>query len=71
MRIVIDHLEERDAICEKEDGELCRIPRILLPKDVRDGDILKNDGDVYILLENETAKQQKRVSGKLAALLKK
>lgn len=71
MRIIVDRLEQEDAICELEDGNFRRIPRSLLPGDVREGSVFTEEDGIFLPLSEETEQRRNRISGKLAAIFKK
>lgn len=45
MVVIVDRLEEKFAVCEKEDLSIMNIPIEKLPEDVNEGDILVIDGE--------------------------
>ena len=45
MVVIVDRLEEKFAVCEKEDLSIMNIPTEKLPEDVNEGDILVIDGE--------------------------
>lgn len=61
MEAVIDRFEEGFAVCEKEDGTMININRILIPKEAKEGDVLIIDEDNIQIGINETLKRKKGI----------
>ena len=53
MRVIIDRIEERFAVCELEDGKLINIPRELF-EDVKEGDVFD-----IVITKNEEVKEER------------
>jgi len=49
MRYIIDRIEDRQAVCEREDGAFERIPLCQLPKGAREGSVLVPRGGAWEL----------------------
>ena len=56
MKFIIDRFEENFAIVEIENQGMVSIPRILIPKEAKEGDVL----EIRIDLE-ETQERKKRI----------
>lgn len=63
MKFTIDRFEEEFAIVELENGEIIEIPRIILPYEAKEGDIVST----YIE-KSETEERKKRIQGKFDRL---
>ena len=53
MRVIIDRIEERFAVCELEDGKLINIPRELF-EDAHEGDVFD-----IVITKNEEVKEER------------
>lgn len=49
MKVTIERFEGPLVVCKKEDGSMMDIKRILLPRNAKEGDILKINGDIITL----------------------
>lgn len=58
MKVIIDRFEGDYAICEKGDRTMMEIPRILMPEDAKEGDVLIIEND-KIITDHETTEQRK------------
>ena len=68
--MVIDRFENNFAICEDDFGTFIQIPKSELPKNVKEGDILKkNSNGIWETDEKEKAAILEDNSKRLAALL--
>ena len=65
MRLIIDRFEGEYVMCEKENREIISVKRSKLPAGVREGDVLRLDGE-YIKLDAAETKARKRTIEKLA-----
>lgn len=63
MKIIIDRFEGDFVIVELEDKELVDFPRILLPEEAKEGDVLSITID-----EDETEIRRKRIQDKFDSL---
>lgn len=58
MKLIIDRIEEKYAVCENEEKEFINIDISKLPNDVKIGDIIiLNDGE-FIIDKKETKKRK-------------
>ncbi|CAK7045978.1 DUF3006 domain-containing protein [Tissierella carlieri] len=63
MKITIDRFEEEFAIVELENGEIIEIPKVILPIEAKEGDV------VSITVEKtETEERKKRIQNKFDRL---
>ena len=67
-KYIIDRLEETLAVCEDELKKLVTIPREQLPKDLKEGDILKEEEGTFLLDQSETEERRSRIRKKLMDL---
>lgn len=56
----IDRIEDGYAVCIGEDGESRKIALPLLPKGVREGDVLRAEGEKYLLDRSETRRRRSK-----------
>lgn len=63
MRFTIDRFEGDYAIVELEDMQMVEIPRIALPMEAKEGDIIQVTID-----QDETEKRRKRIEEKFKSL---
>ncbi|MCI8554714.1 MAG: DUF3006 domain-containing protein [Clostridiales bacterium] len=61
MFFAIDRFEEEWAVLQDDDGRSHTVKRASLPEGVRQGDVLRREGDVYQTDEAETASRRERV----------
>lgn len=68
MEYIIDRIEEDIAVCEnQETGEMEEIDVLLLPADIKEGDVLFYDEDLdeYSLAEEETEELEDDIDEKM------
>lgn len=58
MKVIIDRFEGDYAVCEKGDRTMMEIPRIIMPEDAKEGDVLIIEND-KIITDHETTEQRK------------
>lgn len=63
MRFTIDRFEGELAIVELENKEIIEIPRVILPLDAKEGDIIATSLDA-----RETEERKKRIQEKFESL---
>ena len=68
MRYIIDRLEEGLAVCENEQKKIITIPRTMLPNEVKEGDILKEEKGSFTLDPESRKKRRKAIRKKLEDL---
>lgn len=59
--IIIDRIENDIVICEKEDGSICEIPRSLMPDDIKEGCVVKQSGNMYVIDKQAEDARRKRI----------
>ena len=64
-RLIIDRFEGEWAIIEYEAGKTFSVPTMLLPKEVKEGDVLTLQ---FTIDKEETRQQRKRIRGLLDEL---
>ena len=64
MTWTIDRFEGDVVVCELPDGSFAGLPRSLLPKEVREGDVLRRapDGAFYCDTAETAARRQKNAA---------
>lgn len=70
MRLVIDRFEGNFAICENDNMEIIHIDKSKLPANAKEGSIIEDKEELYILLEKETEDRNKRIKEKMDRLWK-
>jgi len=70
---IIDRIEDGIAVleCIKGSKEIIEIPRKALPKGAREGQVLCQNADGYIIDHEATAKRRSQMRERLNRLLKK
>ena len=68
MKYIIDRLEEGLAICETELRKCISVPVSHLPKEVKEGDVLREEEGRFFLDSEETDKRRREVKKKLMDL---
>lgn len=63
MKFTIDRFEEDFAIVELEDKTMIEIPRIIIPKEAKEGDII-----LLSIEETETEERRERIQSKFDRL---
>ena len=61
MKLIIDRIEEKYAVCENENKEFINIDVNKLPNDVKVGDIIIINGDNISIEKNETIKRKEYI----------
>lgn len=61
MKYVIDRFEGHFAVCEDEKGKMVNIEIVKLPKDVREGDVVFEDKEVFRVDREETESRKNRI----------
>lgn len=49
IKLIVDRFEGEYAVCENEDGTMIDIIRDKLPKETKEGDVLKVEGDTFVI----------------------
>jgi hypothetical protein len=65
--IIIDRFEADFAVCESGD-EIIEIPRVLIPENAKEGDVLMQKGAVYFIDREMTEKRRAEAVKKLKRL---
>ena len=68
MKYIIDRLEEGLAICETELRKRISVPVSHLPKEVKQGDVLREEEGRFFLDSEETDKRRREMKKKLMDL---
>ena len=61
MTVIVDRFEENFAVCEKEDGSLINIKRDVIPKEVKEGDVLIINKNLIAIDKEETDRRKKEI----------
>lgn len=62
MKFIIDRFEENFAVCEDENGIMKNIEKSLLPKDVKEGDVILKDNNIFYIDYEETKKLREEIN---------
>ncbi|WP_040330920.1 DUF3006 domain-containing protein [Clostridium ihumii] len=62
MKFIIDRFEENFAVCEDENGIMKNIEKLLLPKDVKEGDVILKDNNIFYIDYEETKKLREEIN---------
>lgn len=66
---VVDRIENNYAICENRDtGEMIDIELSQLPKEIKEGTVLKYENEKYVIDENTQKQIEKRITNKMNKL---
>lgn len=71
MIFSIDRIEENLAVCEDENGRQVKFELELLPKNVREGDIIRRTDDGFIIDVDEAAERRRKMAQMQKSLFKK
>ena len=58
---IIDRFEGKYAVCERDDLKYVNILLKKLPKEIKEGDVMRFDGKNYIIDTNKTKDRQKEI----------
>jgi hypothetical protein len=61
MRVVVDRIKGKYAVCEKEDRTMINIEKERLPRGVKDGDVLLVEGDTITIDRSSTDRRKQDV----------
>lgn len=62
--MIIDRFEENFAVCETENDKFVNIDRALLPEGAKVGDVIKKQGEFFIIDEEDTTARRARIQKK-------
>lgn len=65
---ILDRFEGEFAVCEDENGDMRSIAKAELPKNIKEGDVLRFDGSGYSFDAERTSLRQERVKKLLSRL---
>ncbi|MEL7655500.1 MAG: DUF3006 domain-containing protein [Bacillota bacterium] len=65
MKFVIDRFEGEFAVVELSDGNITQIPRVVIPTEAKEGDII-----LLIIEVDETANRKASIERKMESLFK-
>lgn len=68
MHYTIDRIEENMVVCEAPDQSLIRLPLSKLPSGLKEGDVLKKNGETFLLDIQATEERKKLMRKKLMEL---
>lgn len=68
LQYIIDHFEEKYAICEDENKEMIQIPKKELPPGAKEGDILCACSGILHLDESSTSERRSQIRRKMMDL---
>jgi len=61
MKVIIDRIEGKFAVCEKEDRRMLDIEKIKVPITAKEGDVLNIDNGIITINLQETVKRKKEI----------
>lgn len=61
MKYIIDHFEEKLAVCEDGSGNLVDIERDKIPKKAQEGDVIILKNGKFVVDKNQTDKLRKEI----------
>jgi hypothetical protein len=62
MKVTIDRFEGEFAVCEQEDRTMVNIPKVNIPQEAKEGDILVIEGESIYIDTAGTAERKKRIN---------
>jgi len=68
MTYIVDRIIDDTAVCEDESGKFVEISATLLPTGVKEGDVLRPDGERYTVDRDATEARRRSVSGKISRI---
>ena len=68
MKIIIDRFEGDYAVCETEPGKTINILKVDIPKEAKEGDILKKTDNGYCVEKEETEAKRKEIKQRMNRL---
>lgn len=69
MKLVIDRIEENLAVCENlETREMIQIEIQKLPSGIKEGTVIKFEGNEYLIDKDEENQRRKRIEEKMNRL---
>ena len=71
MQIIIDRFEGKIAVCEKPDRTMLNLPRIRLPAEAKEGDVLVVIGNTIRIDPAATTKRRKEAEERMKENLTK
>ena len=70
MDYVVDRIENNIVVCEeRKTGKMVNIKKEILPKEVKEGDIIKFENGLYSIDYEETKKEKERIANKFNNIL--
>lgn len=63
MKIIIDRFEEEFVVAELENKQMINIPKAIVPKNAKEGDIISIEVDVY-----ESTERKKKINNLMEEL---
>lgn len=63
MKIIIDRFEEEFVVAELENKQMINIPKAIVPKNAKEGDVISIEVDVY-----ESTERKKKISNLMEEL---
>lgn len=67
-KFTIDRIEENKVVLECENGDIIRLDRTSLPKNVREGDVLHFEKGSYFLNARETQQRRDKIKRLMSGL---
>jgi len=69
MKGIVDRIIENIVVLEVKD-EMINIEKSKFPREVEEGDVVKQEGDNFIILKEETVKRKKYIDNLFNSLIK-
>ena len=70
MDYVVDRIENNIVVCEeRKTRKMVNIKKEILPKEVKEGDIIKFENGLYSIDYEETKKEKERIANKFNNIL--
>ena len=68
--LTIDRIEDKFAICEKDNREMIKIEIYKLPKNIKEGDVIEIINNKYIVNKQMTDERKKNINNEIENLWK-
>ncbi len=69
MKGIVDRIIKNIVVLEVED-EMINIEKTKFPEEIEEGDIVKQEGDNFVILKEETEKRKKYIENLFNSLIK-
>lgn len=62
MRYSVERIEENIVVCEADDGSVLKLKLYELPQEIREGDIIDQTGNGFVVNSAETESRRKKMA---------